>query len=85
MAKHTFISIDKTPKAERFVNIQQTVKIDVFKNGSVRLWLTTGEEVMVTGPEAISIIDLLGPSIAGLAAMEEEFCTPVNHRDFCHR
>jgi hypothetical protein len=76
MFQQAFFPIDKTPYAERFVNLQQAVKIDVFQNGSARLWLTTGEEITVTGPQAAPIIDLLDPSIAGLNAMKEEFSKP---------
>jgi hypothetical protein len=53
MFQQAFFPIDKTPYAERFVNLQQAVKIDVFQNGSARLWLTTGEEITVTGPSCL--------------------------------
>jgi hypothetical protein len=81
MPKLAFFSITKTPNAERFVNLQHAVKIDVFQNGSARLWLTNGEEILVTGPEAAPIIDLLDPTIAGLTAMNEEFLKPFNESD----
>jgi hypothetical protein len=77
MPTYAFFSIEKTPKTERFVNLHQAVKIDVFQDGSARLWLTNGEEITVTGPQAEPIIDLLDPSIAGLTAVKEEFLSPV--------
>jgi hypothetical protein len=81
MPKLSFFSITRTPNAERFVNLQHAVKIDVFQNGSARLWLTNGEEILVTGREAAPITDLLDPTIAGLSAMKEEFEKPLGERE----
>lgn len=85
MLKHTFCSIEKTPNSERFVNIQQVVKIDALKGGSVRLWLTNGEDVLVSGPDAVSIVDLLCPRGAWVTAIDERSASPVKNAELCYR